>query len=99
MVHMGMLKSKNSFLTSYGVFYFAKEKHVMLEREVERLGWEYGPSSSLTFSDFQRALGLAELLYRVQELFPPSLFQGLPCEGEQGEATVVVLSNVVDYTV
>lgn len=70
----------------------------MLEREVARLCWEYGPSSTLTFSDFQRALGFAELLYRFQELFPPSLFQGFTCEGEQAEATTVALFNVINYT-
>ena len=44
---------------------------------------EMQPSPTLTFSDFQRALGLAKLLHCFQELFTPSLFQGFPCKGEQ----------------
>lgn len=40
------------------------------------------PSSILTFSHFQRALGFAKLLYCFQELFSPSLFQGFTCKGE-----------------
>lgn len=44
------------------------------------------PGSSLTFGDFQRALGLAELLHSVQELLPPSLLQGLPCAENKGKS-------------
>lgn len=55
-------------------------------REVARMESrqaELQPRPTLTFSNFQRALRLAELLYCFQELLTPSLFQGFPCKGEQ----------------
>ena len=55
------------------------------------------PDSTLTFSYFQRALGLAKLLYCFQELFPPSLFQGLTCEGNNGNP-LWLLFSVINYT-
>ena len=59
-----------------------------------------GPTadSTPTFSYFQRALGLAKLLYRFQELFASSLFQGFTCEREQWKAMVVALFKVINDT-